>query len=171
MVCRLFYIFWSFQNNVPFVPTPRHIIKKMIIAADNHTNKPLKKIIDLGSGTGKMLFHLAEIIPTPASFYGIERSRLLYAVACARSFFSRNKKRIVFFRDDWNNHSIKSYDAVFVFLTNHGMAALLPKFSSELVSGAMIVAYMFPLPANDAFDEYRYNYKKSLDRIFVYVKR
>ena len=171
MVCRLFYIFWLFQNDVPFVPTPRRIIKKMALAAKSHTNKPLRKIIDLGSGTGKMLFHLAGILPAPVVFYGIEQSWLLYAAACARSFFSRNKKRIVFLRDDWSNHSLESYDAVFVFLTNAGMSALLSKFSSELVSGAVIVAYMFPLPENNTFDEYRYNYKKSLGRIFVYVKR
>lgn len=171
-VCRLFYIFWSFnRSGVPYVPTPRSIIKKMVVHTHNHAKQSLKKVVDLGSGTGKMLFHLAWLMPLPTAFFGVERSLLLHCIARVRALFSPQKKRIFLFRDSWNNHSLKTYDAVFVFLTTGGMGELLPKFSSELEKGAIIVSYMFPLPLNDAFDEYRYNYKKALGRIFVYVKK
>ena len=171
-ICRLFYIFWTFnRGGVPYVPTPRGIIKKMVLLGQSHAEKPMQKIADIGSGSGKMLFHLARRMPPPIVCFGIERSWMLYSIARLRRFFSAQKKRIVLIHNSWNNQSLKRYDAVFLFLTTQGMTELLPKFSQELEPGAIIASYMFPLPPNDAFYEHRYNYAKALGRIFVYVKK
>src|SRR3990167_5518198 len=68
MVFRVFYILTTFKKQVPYVPTPRRAIKKMVEASGiveqaNANSKTIVKVIDLGCGTGKMLFHIARLTP------------------------------------------------------------------------------------------------------------
>jgi len=62
----------SFRKLVPYVPTPYKIIKKMIGLANI---KPADKIIDLGSGSGRIILEIAKKFPNQIT--GIDNSPIL----------------------------------------------------------------------------------------------
>src|SRR3989338_10408797 len=105
MVGRVFYILITFQRAVPYVPVPRRALRRMMKVTRIKERKQKGeaiKVIDLGSGTGKMAFHLARRTMNNVEIYGIERSALLYFFARFRRLFSPNKKRIHFICDSWD---------------------------------------------------------------------
>ena len=170
MVGRVFYILITFQRAVPYVPVPRRALRRMMKVTRIKERKQKGeaiKVIDLGSGTRKMAFHLARRTMNNVEIYGIEKSALLYFFARFRRLFSPNKKRIHFICDSWDAITLESYDYVFLFLTTKGVASLYEKFARELKPSAIIVSYLFALPANTIFEEKRYDWGRR-ERIFVY---
>ena len=167
---RLLYIFVTFhRQKVPYVPIPRHIVKRLVDVAEIPPDIDLK-MIDLGSGTGKMALRLARLTGNQVKIYGVEKSLLLHFFAKIKWAVSLDKSRIKLFTGDWNNISLNNYDYVFVFLTNIGMELLLPKFAAELRTNAKIISYIFPLPHNNIFNEKKITWGKN-EKIFVYERK
>lgn len=172
IICsRMLYILRSFHKTyrpsnvnhkqiVPYVPTPRSIIKT--IAKEINSGQ---RVIDLGSGTGKMALLLAKYTAPDVIINGIEISPLLYAISIVRKLFSPNKKRVHFTRGDWNSVNLGDYDVVVVFLNRRGVAALMPKFIDELRTGSRVISYMFALLPDEHFIDISKDPK-----IFVYRK-
>ncbi|MFH1713152.1 MAG: class I SAM-dependent methyltransferase, partial [Candidatus Jacksonbacteria bacterium] len=169
---RLFYVISSFykKNTVPYVPTPRFIIRQMIKLSKINNTKQNKtvKAIDLGSGTGKMVFYIAAHTLKNVKIYGIEKSKLLYFISKLRWLFSPNKKRAKLIAGSWDEIKLDEFDFLFLFLTRGALRLLLPKLSRELSSKAKIITYMFPMPKNNLFSHEQVNFKG--EKIFVYKK-
>jgi len=168
---RIFYIILSFNNVVPYVPTPNGVVRKMIHASGILDDSRYHiRIMDLGSGTGKMVFRIAKHTPESVTIYGIERSTLLYTISKLRYHFSRHKKRIVLLKGSWDDIHVAQFDYFFLFVTTRGLKALYPKFAHEVKKQARIVSYLFGMPPNGVFLERKVTWGMK-ERIFGYCKK
>jgi len=157
------YVLWTFRRIVPYVPTPYSVINKMIKAAGL---KKGEKVIDLGCGTGRIVYqvasqHLGLVI-------GLEKFPLLLAVAKARYLVSLKRAKVKFVKGDMFSFNLEPFEVVFCFLTSQGMKLLEPSFQ-KLKPGSRLVSYMFALKDHSNFNQRIIEFGKK-DRIFVYTK-
>ena len=166
LVMHMGFIMRSFKNAVPYVPTSRKAVRKMIELANIENNE---KIIDLGSGTGRIIFALGKVYT--GEIIGIEKSFYLYFLSKLKLFFIR-KKNIKLIRGDFRNYSLKDINVVMLFITPEGMKGIGKKLVEELPQGARIVSYIFPLENKTGFEEAKIplKEKKKTNYFFVYNK-
>ncbi len=161
----LAFIMVSFRNTVPYVPTPRRIIKQMIKLAEI---KPGERVVDLGSGTGRI------VIPTAKKYkanliIGIDRSFFLRLVTKLRLLFHPFiNKRIQIVNQDFFNADIASFDVIFCFLTPTALRLLTPKFKL-LKAKSRIISYMFSVEDTQGFNE-TIKHISTNDTIYIYQK-
>ncbi|PIS42154.1 MAG: hypothetical protein COT24_05040 [Candidatus Kerfeldbacteria bacterium CG08_land_8_20_14_0_20_40_16] len=157
----------SFKNPVPYVPTTSKVIRKMVEVAHIHKED---KVIDLGSGTGRIIFAVAK--EYPVEVIGVEHSRLLYSVSKIKSVIKIKRGRIKIVRGDFYDYPLSGINVVFCFLTPEGLTGIQSKLERELYSGARIISYLFPLEKKEEFKEEKVSIKdgKKLSYIFVYNK-
>jgi precorrin-6B methylase 2 len=167
MILYMGYIMQSYKNTVPYVPTSRKTIKKMIEAAGIEKDD---KVIDIGSGTGRIVFavakhHTGEVI-------GLEKSLLLYSVSRLRSPFNKTKGKVKFVRGDFTKYSLEGINVIMCFLTPEGILSIEKKLTKELPKGARVVSHMFPIENVENFKEAKIPLKenKKTDYLFVYNK-
>jgi len=159
------FIMFSFRDVVPFVPTPKKIIRKMIDLADI---KDQERIVDLGSGTGRIIIAIAKRHKNNLVI-GIEKSLTLRLVS--RLFLYLHpfiKRRIQIVNEDFFNVNLSQFEVIFCFLTPEGMRRLTPKFHL-LKSGSRLLSYMFPLENYQGFTEY-IDEVTAKDSIYLYKK-
>ncbi len=159
------FIMASFRNKVPFVPSPRKVVRKMVDLADA---RPGEKICDLGSGTGRILFEAARQYPQNM-IYGIENSLTLRIVSgFLLVLHPLARKRIKIVNRDFFNVDLHNLDVIFCFLTPEALRILAPKFQA-LKTGSRIIAYMFPLENQENFTE-AIEHVGDKDTIYYYKK-
>ena len=157
------FIMFSFRDVVPFVPTPKRIIRHMIELADIKDNE---RIVDLGSGTGRILIKVAKRHKKNL-LVGIEKSFTLRLVSKIFLFLHPFiKRRIQIVNQDFFNIDLMNYNVIFCFLTPEGLRRLTPKFKL-LNPGSRIISYMFPLEDCSGFDEH-IEHVTSKDSICLY---
>ena len=157
----------SFRKLVPYVPTPYKIIKKMIRLADI---KPADKIIDLGSGSGRIILEIAKKFPNQIT--GIDNSPILIFITRWRfwlhKIFGRLKtKNYQIIKTDFLNYDLSQETLIFCFLTNQAMEKLAANFEN-LPGGSKIISYHFHLNS-DKFRQQRIDIK-GRTKIYIYVK-
>lgn len=124
-----------------FVPTKRtHVSRIMGIL----NLKPGEKVVDLGSGDGRLLIALAE---AGAEAHGYEHNPLLVA----RSKFALKKrglegKAFVHMENFWNA-DLSSFDGVVIYGISYIMPKLEKKLRAELRPGARVVSNAFKFPS------------------------
>ncbi len=159
------YIMISFRNLVPYVPTPKKIIKLMIQLAEI---KPGEKVCDLGSGSGRIIIAVAKKQKNNL-VVGFEKFFTPRLVSKLRLFFHPFiNKRIQIIKADFFNIDLHNFDVVFCFLTPEAMRILNPRFQL-LKKGSRIVSYMFPLEDNQGFEE-TIEHITIKDSIYLYKK-
>lgn len=159
------FIMVSFRNMVPFVPTPKKVVRKMVETADA---RPGEKICDLGSGTGRIIFKAAKEYKN-SLVVGFETSFSLLMLSRFLLFFHPLlKKRIRIFNQDFFNIDLAQFDVIFCFLTPEALRILSPKFQT-LRPGTRVITYMFSLEDQRGFTEVIENFS-SKDTIFYYKK-
>lgn len=159
------FIMFSFRDMVPFVPTPRKMLKKIISMADIKDNE---RVVDLGSGSGRIIMAVAKKYKKNL-IIGVEKS---YSLRLATKFFlffhPFLKKRVQVINKDFFNLDLTEFDVIFCFLTPEALRILLPKFQL-LKPGSRIVSYMFALENSQGFEE-NIEYATSKDSIYLYKK-
>ena len=159
------FIMISFKDLVPYVPTPSRIIKKMVQLAGIKDNE---RIIDLGSGTGRIILAAAKK-HRQNLIVGLEKSPFLRLYTKWRLIFHPFlQKRIQIINGDFFNFNLSEYDVVFCFLTPEALRILAPKFQ-QLKSGSRIVSYMFYLDTYENFIE-KTEHVTIKDSIYIYIK-
>jgi len=159
------FIMFSFRNKVPFVPTPRKIINRMVEIADILPNE---KVCDLGSGSGRIIFTVAKFCQKNL-IVGIEKSLILRSVSkFFRWFHWASKKRIQIINQDFFNIDLYDFDVIFCFLTPEALRILMPKFQA-LKLGSRLISYMFPLENQQNFME-AVDQVTEKDSIYYYKK-
>lgn len=124
---------------VPFLPTHRKQAIKMIELAGI---KPGAKVVDLGSGAGRLLF-LAAAKGAVATGYELNPFLVWWTRLAARlKKFSNVSVR----QQSLYTANLKDVDVVFAFLFPEPMKKLSPKLFSELKPGAKIISYTFSIP-------------------------
>jgi SAM-dependent methyltransferase len=159
------FIMISFRNKVPFVPTPRKIVRRMADVADIMPNE---KICDLGSGSGRIIFYVAKM-HCENLIVGFENSLTLRMVSkFFRWFHFFAKKRIQIVNQDFFNLDLYDFDVIFCFSTPEALRLLAPKFQA-LKPGSRIISYMFPLENQENFYE-TVDQATEKDSVYYYKK-
>ena len=123
-----------------YVPTRRKYVPRIIAMLNL---QPGEKIVDLGSGDGRLLVALAE---AGAIAHGYEHNPLL--VMRSRSMLKKKGlegKAFVHMSNFWET-DISVFDGVVVYGIPYIMSRLEEKLGRELRPGTRVVSYSFPLP-------------------------
>ncbi|MCG5530659.1 class I SAM-dependent methyltransferase [Halorhodospira halochloris] len=105
-------------------------------------------IVDVGCGTGTLLFALAERFPT-AQVTGYERSPLPYCIARLRLFAGKLRgkyQNVTIIWDDFRRRSLVGSGAVFCYLDRRSMQQLGEQLAEQLASGALVISNAFAIP-------------------------
>ncbi|MFC1598522.1 class I SAM-dependent methyltransferase [Patescibacteria group bacterium] len=155
----------SFRDIVPYVPTPKKIIRIMIGMAEVRKNE---KIIDLGSGTGRIIIEVAKQ-HKDNMIVGVEKSFILRTVTKLRLLFHPVlRKRVQIIKHDFFNLDLRSFSVIFCFLTPEALRILTPKVK-QLNRGSRLVSYMFHLDDHQGFTEV-IDHISAKDSIYLYKK-
>lgn len=133
-------LYWTtFRTQVPFYPSGPATwgaVAALLPAGQ-------ARFIDIGSGFGGLVMHLAALRPE-SSFAGIEVAPLPWLTSMLRARARRSKGK--FIRGDYSRLNFAEFDAVFAYLSPAAMPALWRKASTEMRAGALLLSYEFPVP-------------------------
>ena len=139
-------IFFYFNNNNFYyekslkynshVPTPKYILDDIF---QNINLNPDDKIIDLGSGTGRIIYYLAKKNFT--NLIGVELSKNLINIAKKNKNFE--KKKITFYNKNFLNFKMPT-DTKAVFIYDPAGKNAMEKLFFELKKNSIIV-YITPI--------------------------
>lgn len=128
-------------TRVPLYPTPN--ASYAAILADLPIDKPFS-FIDVGSGTGQLLFFLARHRPN-GEFVGVEAGPIPYLYSrFLKSYYSATNVTVRM-QDFWNTN-FAAFDWVYTFLSPAAMPKIWEKVKNELEQGTFITN-AFPVPA------------------------
>lgn len=130
----------SILIGVPYIPVKKSEAKKMIELAQI---KPGMKVVDLGSGAGRLLFLAAN---QGALATGYELNPLLTIWTRILILLKGLKGKIEVRRQSIYHADLQDVDIVLAFLMPKPMKKLANKLFSELKPGAKIVSYAFSVP-------------------------
>src|SRR3989344_7182924 len=126
-------------RGAPWVPMRARDVERVMKLAEINAGQ---KIYDLGCGDGRVLLAAAE---RGAEARGFEISLIPYAIACIKWLFFKKRQAVtISFKDFWfaNFHDA---DVVYFFLMPDVYAKLKTKLEQELKSGALVIAYVWPM--------------------------
>jgi ribosomal protein L11 methylase PrmA len=130
----------NFLNIPPYVPSGTKFIQKALAAAKvDHS----QKVIDLGSGDGRVVFMAAR---SGAEATGIDTNPILILWCKLRAAILNLFNRDLQTRFIWGsffNHALSEYDVIFVYLFPETMEQLESKIFSEGKKGALIISNTF----------------------------
>jgi SAM-dependent methyltransferase len=164
-----FYLRFTQGNYfVPYVSADHFGIEQML----NTLNlKGVESIVDVGSGTGSIIFQAAKKFPT-ISLSGIEINPFVYAISQIKRIFSYKNKKIEFILGDATALDYRKFDVVFVFMLSTFLdEKLMPKLEKELKKGAIIASYVFRIKSTKFSEEEILLPTKSWrQKIYIYRK-
>lgn len=150
------FVFSPIFLGVPFLPTHRKQAKKMMELAEIKTGT---KVIDLGSGAGRLLFLAAK---NGATAIGYELNPFLVWWTRLVIFLTGQQKKIIVYYKSIYDADISDADVILLFLYPPHMKKLTDKIFSEAKDGAKIVSYAFQFTDRTpiAKEQALYVYKK-----------
>ncbi|WP_317203911.1 class I SAM-dependent methyltransferase [Janthinobacterium sp.] len=137
-------LYWStFRTQVPFYPSGPAVWEAVaqLLPADRPA-----RLIDIGSGLGGLVLHLARHRPDCA-VSGIELAPLPWLWSAARARLAGGAAR--FARGDYERLDFADYDIVFAYLSPAVMLALWQKAAREMRPGTMLLSYEFCIPVQE----------------------
>ncbi|MCL5970302.1 MAG: hypothetical protein M1450_02280 [Patescibacteria group bacterium] len=135
-----FFFFISVFTGAPYVPTPMNKVNAMIKLADI---KAKDRIVDLGSGDGRLLIETAK---KGAKAYGVEINPGLWVLSLIKIRQNRMADKV---RVSWGslfNVDYSKYNVIFVAGFIDMMKRLEKDFEAKLRKGTKVICYAFPLP-------------------------
>jgi SAM-dependent methyltransferase len=138
-------VYWNtFHTQVPLYLSS----KKVWLALENFLppSDPDKnfKFIDIGSGLGGVLTHLAGVRPD-GDYTGVESAPLPYTWSRLRIRFGGYRQCHVQWGDFWHC-DLTGYDVVFAYLSPAPMERLWQKAKTEMKPGAVFISSTFNVP-------------------------
>ena len=125
--------------DVPFVPTPRPIVRRMLEVAGT---RPGERLIDLGAGDGRIVVAAAREFGAKA--LGVELHPDRYSLI--RNNALSLKPNLAAVRQNFFQTDLSSADIVTMYLLPSVNEALRKKLERELQSGARVVTHDFSIP-------------------------
>lgn len=150
-----YYFILPLLGNAPYYPSSKKAMDDMLKLADL---KGDEKIVDLGSGDGRLIFHIA---PFAASAAGIEHNPFFVLFCRFRNLFRKDRKKIKFVYSNFYKTDLSKYDVIFCYLLPESMRKLEKKMKKELKPGTKIISNTFHI---EEFKE-----AKKLNKIKLYV--
>lgn len=127
-------------KDAPYVPSKKEKAALMLNLAAVQANEI---VMDLGSGNGILLIESAR---RGAQAVGIEINPFLVWWSRLRAFRAGLKDKTRVICGDFNKHSLREADVVFLYLRQKTNETLRPKLEKELKPGARVVSNTFTLP-------------------------
>ncbi|RJG01212.1 class I SAM-dependent methyltransferase [Noviherbaspirillum sedimenti] len=141
----LLLLYWSsFRTQVPYYPSTKAVWQAVAGLLPPH--RPLR-CIDIGSGFGGLVLHLAAMRPD-SLIAGIELAPLPWLVSRLRARLQHSRAR--FMRGDYLDLDFADYDVVFAYLSPAAMPALWEKAHSEMRPGTLLLSHEFAIPGRAA---------------------
>jgi predicted RNA methylase len=125
---------------VPFVPTPEPVVRRMLTLADV---KPGEFVYDLGAGDGRILSSAVKDFNAKA--IGIELHESRYEAIAKRIEREHLDKSAGVIRGDFFNINLSPADVVTLYLLTSVNSMIKPKLERELRAGARVVSHDFPI--------------------------
>jgi len=137
-------LYWStFRTQVPYYPSGRAAWEA--VARQLPQGRELA-MIDIGSGLGGLVLHLARRPGVRAT--GIELAPLPWLASWLRARIQGS--RAMFLRGDYESLDFADYDVVFAYLSPAAMTALWRKARREMRPGSMLMSYEFAIAESAA---------------------
>lgn len=142
-------------GGAPYAPLGKEKIDTMINLLDI---KKGDKVVDLGSGDGRIVIGLAR---KGAQAHGYEINPLLVVISKYKiNKAGLGKNAFIHMKSYWNE-DVSKFDAITLFGAPHIMKKLKGKFEKELKPGTKIVSNYFKFPD--------WNFIKEKDKIYFYI--
>ena len=125
--------------DVPFVPTPKPIVRRMLGLAEV---RPGERLIDLGAGDGRIVIAAAKEFG--ANALGVELHPERFAII--RNSSASLKPSLQAVRQNFFTTDLSNADVVTMYLLPSVNEALRKKLERELHSGARVVSHDFSIP-------------------------
>lgn len=125
---------------VPFVPTPEPVVKRMLTLADV---KAGELVYDLGAGDGRILSSAVKDFDARA--IGIELHESRYEAIAKRIEREHLGNSAGVIRGDFFQINLSQADVVTLYLLTSVNSMIKPKLERELKPGARVVSHDFPI--------------------------
>ena len=135
-------VYWStFRTQVPLYLSSNQVWQ--VLASRLPAEQPFT-LVDLGSGIGGVLTHLARTCPQ-GRYHGIESAPLPFLWSWLRIKFGGFRNCTVHWGSLWNS-DLGKYDVVFAYLSPVPMEALWQKAKQEMRPGSLFISNTFAVP-------------------------
>lgn len=155
----IFLAFGIFRYGVPFIPSQKERIRKMLDFADI---KPGDTVYDLGCGDGRLLFFAAQ---KGARAIGHEAMFPLVFFIRVRNLFTSH--HIEVHVSDFFKENFEDADVIFCYLSQPHMQRIKKEIYPQLPKGARIISNVFHLPG----EEPEKSEKMGRGTVYVYRKK
>ena len=149
----------SFKSRVPLFLSSAPVAE----AVSALIGKQSMRVLDFGSGTGKLLLPLARRFPGHR-FEGVEAALIPYLIS--RILLMRFKNVSIRLGSFWNQ-SLSGYDVVYAFLSPAPMPELWEKAKREMRKGTLLISNSFEVPGQIASSIIEVDDSRK-SRLFVY---
>jgi 16S rRNA A1518/A1519 N6-dimethyltransferase RsmA/KsgA/DIM1 with predicted DNA glycosylase/AP lyase activity len=147
----------SIWNGAPFVVTSKETIANIIKIS---SVKKGDKVIDLGSGDGRVLLAFAS---KGAEVYGCETNPILVLISRLRlRVAGQTKNSHIMLKSLWKE-DLGKYDIIYVFGIKHIMPSLEKKIISEAKPSTKIISQSYKFP--------NMRYSRCLEGVYLYIKK
>jgi len=146
---------WPVLQGAPFIATDRKKIADIISLTDP---KAGQKIVDLGSGDGRLVLNLAK---SGAIVHGYEINPILVWWSRYKIKKSRQMNCQIYRQDFWQK-DLSEYNSIIVFGIGTIMSRLAEKFDRELRPGTKIISNGFTLPGKKEI--------KKIGQVYLYIR-
>ncbi|MGF1546546.1 MAG: class I SAM-dependent methyltransferase [Thiotrichales bacterium] len=139
-------IFWStYKTQVPLFLSNRASVSAIATRLPSGSFR----LLDLGSGIGSLICHLAAQNPN-GHYDGIENAPVPYLISRLRTSAHGDNTRVTW--GDFWHHPLQAYDCVYAFLSPVPMADLWRKAQREMRPGATLISNSFAIPGVEPDD-------------------
>lgn len=138
-------VFWNvFRTQVPLYLSSEKVWQTLATYLPQTTPGTSFALVDIGSGLGGVLAHLAKVRPDGA-YYGIESAPLPFLWSWLRFRLGGYRQCQVQWGDLWECE-LSQYDIVFAYLSPAPMARLWLKAKAEMRPGTVFISSTFAVP-------------------------
>jgi 16S rRNA A1518/A1519 N6-dimethyltransferase RsmA/KsgA/DIM1 with predicted DNA glycosylase/AP lyase activity len=152
-------------TEVPYVPSEK-LFKKAIEYLEI---KKGDKVLDIGSGDGRVLFYASKKYPE-AEFVGVERRVSLVLFSNIKKIIL-NRKNLTFIRENAHNHDLSEYNKIYMYLIPAFTDKLLLKKNDNFKKETCILSFHFPfgkkISSINKVTKYPVKYKGKEDNIYI----
>ncbi len=145
-------VYWStFRSQVPLYLSSKRVwqtLEELLPPAELLQDKTDKhfSFMDIGSGMGGVLTHLATVRPD-GRYFGVENAPLPYLFSRLRIKLGNHPDCTVLWGNFWSC-DLAQYDVVFAYLSPVPMEQLWNKIKREMRPGSIFISNSFAVPQN-----------------------
>jgi cyclopropane fatty-acyl-phospholipid synthase-like methyltransferase len=146
----------NYELQVPFVTTSSDNLKTVIELSEI---KPAMKVVDLGSGDGRVVLEFAK---HKATVHGFEIRPELVERSIKRISDAGLEEKITIFQSSFWDVDLSAYDIIYIYGMQSVLVRLEQKLEQEMNPGASFISNIFRLP--------KWRAKKIKDGVHLYVR-